>query len=60
MGEGNEEGCWHRGRGVGIRTRERTGRELGDMRDKDDGVEESLGGLVRSDEGGRGAGRKKT
>ena len=24
MGEGNEGRCWHRGQGVGVRTRERT------------------------------------
>ena len=31
MGEGNEGRCWHRGQGVGVRTREKTGRELGDV-----------------------------
>ena len=31
MGEWNEGRCWHRGQGVGIRTRERIGRELGDV-----------------------------
>ena len=46
-----EERCWHRGQGVGVRTRERTGKERGKGGTRTIECGGVLGSLVGSDEG---------
>ena len=51
-GKGDKEGrCWRRGQGVGVRTRERTGKERGEGGTRTIECGGVLGSLVGSDEG---------